>query len=210
MNRHVDNLCKRYPLLSSCSDQIETAIKILTESFSKGGKLLLCGNGGSASDAEHIAGELMKGFILRRAISQNEREKLATLAGEDLGAVIQGALPAIPLTGQIALSTAVANDNRGDVGFAQQVYGLGRKEDVLMGLSTSGNATNVIHAFHVARLKGMSTILLTGSHGGKLASIADVAVRAPADKTYEIQELHLPIYHAICMALEEDFFAARS
>jgi len=206
MNPYVDELCARYPVLVTCREEIEKAIDLLKGTFTGGGKLLLCGNGGSASDAEHISGELMKGFNLRRPISQAEREKLASIAGEDIGAFLQGALPAIPLTGQIALSTAVANDNRGDMIFAQQVYGLGRPGDVLLGMSTSGNSANVIQAFHVAKLKGVSTILLTGSKGGKLAPIADIAIRVPADKVFQIQELHLPIYHAICLALEAEFF----
>lgn len=209
MSQYVDELCVRYPVLIACRNEIEKSIDLLKDSFKGGGKLLLCGNGGSASDAEHISGELMKGFNLRRPIPQAEREKLESFAGEDIGAFLQGALPAIPLTGQIALSTAVANDNRADMIFAQQVYGLGQKGDVLLGLSTSGNSKNVVQAFHVAKLKGVSTILLTGDKGGKLAPLADVAIRVPSDKVYQIQELHLPIYHTICIALEAEFFGEK-
>jgi D-sedoheptulose 7-phosphate isomerase len=137
MNPTFQTLFARYPALQTCQADIEAAFPLLCDTFERDGKLLLCGNGGSASDAEHIAGELMKGFLLPRPLPAAQRQKLHELSGEDLGAVLQGALPAIPLTGQIALSTAVANDNRGDVAFAQQVYGLGREGDALLALSTS-------------------------------------------------------------------------
>lgn len=208
MKSPFDELTIRYPILIGCRSSIEEAYQLLLQSFERGHKLLLCGNGGSACDAEHIVGELMKGFLLSRPLPSYERALLSELAGEDLGASLQRALPAIALTGHIGLSTAVANDNRGDVGFAQQIYGLGQPGDVLMGLSTSGNSENVIHAFHVARLRGVSTVALTGWEGGKLARIADVCVRVPAHQTPQIQELHLPIYHSFCIALEQHFFGA--
>lgn len=206
MNDTFNSLFTRCPALEACRRDIKTAFALLCGTFERGGKLLLCGNGGSASDAEHIAGELMKGFLLPRTLPAHEIEQLQQLSGDDLGTVLQGALPAIPLTGQIALSTAVANDNRGDVGFAQQVYGLGQRGDALLALSTSGNSANVVHAFHVARLRGISTIILTGRSGGKLATLADASICVPADTTPEIQEFHLPIYHALCIALEAHFF----
>lgn len=213
-NRFVDeadfsNLLHRYPILASCRADLEAVYGALHECFARGGKLLLCGNGGSAADAEHIASELMKGFLLPRALPVDERKRLHEIAGEDLGSVLQGALPAIALTSQIALSTAVTNDNRGDMAFAQQVYGLGRSGDVLLGISTSGNSQNVVNAFHVARLREVQTVALTGQNGGALAQIADFAIRVPATLVTEIQELHLPIYHALCVALEIAFFGEK-
>jgi D-sedoheptulose 7-phosphate isomerase len=208
MNSVFTQLLQRYPDLQCCKDDIESAFELLKKVFQQEGKALFCGNGGSAADAEHIVGELMKGFLLPRPIPSQQRQRLCELSGEDLGSVLQGALPAIALTGQIALSTAVANDNRGDMGFAQQVYGLARPGDVLVGISTSGNSKNVVNAFHVARLNEVKTIALTGQGGGVLAKIADVCIRVPALTVVEIQELHLPVYHALCASLETEFFGA--
>lgn len=209
LHPQICRLGERHPLLRPILTEVEQALRLLAHSFRGGGKLLLCGNGGSASDCEHIVGELMKAFLRPRPLPATLREILATGAGEDgamLAGALQGALPAVALTGHAALALAVANDVRADLVFAQQVVGLGRPGDVLLGLSTSGNSRNVIQAFHTARALGMRTVILTGAPGGKLAKMADVAVRVPASTVVEIQELHLPVYHALCAALEESFF----
>lgn len=210
MTDQISRLVERYPVLAACREDLRTALDTLVTVFRSGGKLLVCGNGGSASDSEHIVGELMKGFLLRRPLSPDETEGLAASGGDlgrELAGRLQGALPAVALTSPLALGTAVANDLGGDLVYAQQVHGLGRPGDALLGISTSGNAGNVINACVVARARGMKTLLLTGRTGGKLLPHADVAIRAPADNVVEIQELHLPVYHALCLALEEIFFA---
>ena len=161
----------------------------------------MCGNGGSASDAEHIVGELMKGFYRQRSLSREEKE----IFGE-LGDNLQEALPAISLTGHPALSTAFMNDVDPEMVFAQQVYGYGRKGDVLMALTTSGNSRNVLNAARVARAKGMKVVGLTGRDGGSLKELCDVCIIVPGQATADIQEYHLPVYHTICAMLEESFF----
>ena len=210
MTDHLHRLIERYPALAACRDDLRAALDGLTEVFHAGGKLLLCGNGGSASDCEHIVGELMKSFLKSRPLPATETEKIVAAGGADLGGEIagrlQGALPAVALTSCISLGSAVLNDTHGEMIYAQQVYGLGRAGDALLGISTSGNARNVLNACVVARARGMRTILLTGRTGGKLLPYADVAIRVPADHVVEIQEYHLPIYHALCLALEETFF----
>jgi len=205
-----DALIQRRPELEVCLPDLKEAIHLLISGFEGRGKLLVCGNGGSASDSEHIVGELMKGFLLPRPLSATERDSLIQAAGPDegqpLAASLQGALPAIALTSHGALSTAISNDNGPDLAFAQQVHGLGNSGDMLLGISTSGNARNVVNAFYVAKARGMKTISLTGSKGGLLAPLADVALRAPATAVVEIQELHLPLYHTLCAAVELHFF----
>ncbi len=212
MNTHFERLVERYPILGACRPTIESAFASLVNVFERGGKLLLCGNGGSAADSEHIVGELMKGFLLRRPIPPEHRERLRAIAGpaagEELGALLQGALRAVALTSHGSLATAISNDTRGDLVFAQQLYGLGERGDLLLGISTSGNSRNVVNAFHVAKLLDIKTVLLTGRSGGVLAPLADLAICVPADRVDEIQELHSPVYHALCIALEERFFAA--
>jgi D-sedoheptulose 7-phosphate isomerase len=202
--------CARHPALTECEAELRAALALLGDCFAGGGKLLLCGNGGSAADCEHIAGELMKGFVLPRRLSADLCERLYASAGEEegsrLAAKLQRGLPCVPLTGMPSLATAVANDLDASLVFAQQVLALGRPGDCLLGISTSGNAANVVAAFHVARALDMRTVALTGRTGGRLAPLADVAVRVPADATPDVQELHLPAYHALCLALEERFF----
>jgi len=202
----LEELYQRYPALLICRKPIESTFVLLKTCFAQGGKVLLCGNGGSAADAEHIAGELMKGFLLPRPLNENEKDTLNNIAEKDIFSKLQKTLPAISLCGQTALATAIMNDICGDMVFAQQVYGLGKKNDVLWGLSTSGNAENVINAFHVARFRKMKTILLTGQSGGKLLPLADVAICVPSNFVTCIQEYHLPVYHALCAALEQEFF----
>lgn len=201
-----ENLYKRYPALSVCRESIESTFEVLKNCYARGGKVLLCGNGGSAADGEHIVGELMKGFHLPRSLNDSDREILNDIAGKDIASKIQGALPAISLSSHPALASAILNDTCAQMIFAQQVYGLGNKDDVLWGISTSGNSENILNAFSVARFREMKTILLTGQSGGKLLPLADVAIRVPSNFVTCIQEYHLPIYHALCATLEQEFF----
>ncbi len=198
-----DELYTRYPALISCSTDIEGAAALMIDGFRNGGKLLTCGNGGSASDAEHIVGELMKAFVLPRKLSKEMCDKLDD---EYLSSNLQGALPAVSMIGESALSTAYANDCAPDLAFAQQVLGLGRDGDMLLGISTSGNSKNVVYAAKVARAQGLKVIMLTGEGGGKCAQLADIAIRVPEKETFKVQEYHLPVYHALCLAIEEEFF----
>lgn len=199
----LDRLEAEHPALASGRETLRAVFEVIRDCYRAGGKLLLCGNGGSAADCEHIAGELMKGFLLKRPVPRAFREHHA-LQGE--GELLQGALPAISLTGHMALSTAFGNDVDAGMVFAQQVYGYGRPGDVLLGLSTSGHAANVLHAVRVAKAKGMRTIGMTGASGGKMAELCDLCLRAPAEETYRVQELHLPLYHTLCAMLECAFF----
>jgi len=203
-------LYERYPDLMACRDAIAATHAILRDAFSRGQKLLLCGNGGSASDCEHIVGELMKGFLLRRPVPEALRAALRDTdptTAEYLADHLQGALPAISLVSQAALTTAFANDVAADMAFAQQVYGYGRPGDVLLGISTSGNSRNVANAIRVARAIGVRTLGLTGQGGGVLTDLCEVAIRVPWADVADVQERHLAIYHAVCAQLEEDFFA---
>ena len=206
----IDNLIVRYPALSPCRDAIEQAAAALIGGFRRGGKLLLAGNGGSAADCLHIAGELLKGFNLPRPLPGEARAGLAALFGDDgarLGAQLQQGLPAIALPGALALTTAMANDVDAELIYAQGVMALGAAGDMLLALSTSGNARNVVAAAQVARWRGLTTIALTGRNGGVLAPLCDIAIIAPGATTLELQEYHLPIYHALCAAVETALFA---
>jgi len=190
--------------------ELEKAFELISDTYRNGGKLLVCGNGGSAADSEHIVGELMKGFMLRREIPAEMREKLRAASeanGDYIGDNLQGALPAISLVSQTSIMTAFANDVAADMVFAQQVYGYGRPGDSFLGLSTSGNSKNVILAAEVAKALGMHTIAFTGQSGGRLKEICDCTLCAPSDITPTIQEHHLPMYHALCMMLEKEFFS---
>ena len=206
----LDELIKRYPILERVREDIEAVYGILERCYENGGKLLIAGNGGSAADAEHIVGELMKGFVKRRPVTEEMKEALEKadpVRGKELSEKLQGGLPAIALVDHAALSTAFANDVDGMLSYAQQVNGYGKAGDVFLGISTSGNAENVMYAAVTAKAKGMKVIGLTGKTGGKLAKIADVAIIVPEQETYKIQELHLPIYHALCLMLEDRFYA---
>lgn len=208
--RHIDLLMERYPSLESAKNDIVSAYLLLEESYKNGGKLLVAGNGGSAADAEHIVGELMKGFKLPRKPEADFAEKLVE-ENQELGSVLaenlQGALPAIALDGHPALSTAYMNDCEPLLCFAQQVNGYGKSGDVFLGISTSGNSKNVLYAATTAHAKGMKVIGLTGAKDSKLKDMSDVCIKAPQTETYMIQELHLPIYHCLCLMLEDNFFA---
>ena len=206
---NLDLLIMRYPHLECCKGNIIIAFEFIRDCYKNGGKLLVCGNGGSAADAEHIVGELMKGFKKARHLASIEVEKLVeidSLMGRTLADNLQGALPAIALDGHPALTTAYMNDCEPIICFAQQVYGYGCKNDVLFAISTSGNSRNVLYAVVAAKAKGMVVIGLTGENDSKLSAMSDVCIRVPSTETYQIQELHLPIYHCLCLMLEDDFF----
>lgn len=207
--KHLDELMERYPVLKAIEADILAAYELLEACYEQGGKLLIAGNGGSCADSEHIVGELMKGFVKRRKVPEDFAERLMEIDGDRgrrLAEKLQGGLPAIALTGHAGLSTAFLNDVDGDLIFAQQTYGYGKKGDVLLGISTSGNSRNVMYAMVAAKALGMKTIGLTGRDGGELKGMADVSIVVPEVETYKIQELHLPVYHALCLMLEERFF----
>jgi len=202
MNPHLSILLEHHPELAVCTLDIERVFAVMRDSFAQGGKLLLSGNGGSAADAEHWAGELLKGFGSKRPLDPREHQTLPP----ELRLKLQGALPAIPLTGFVSLSTAFGNDVDPQLTYAQLVWGLGRTGDVLVGLSTSGNAQNVCAAMKTARARGLHCIGLSGRTGGLLNPLCDMCIKVPADDTYLIQELHLPIYHCLSLMLEDEFF----
>ena len=207
--KHIDLIVKRYPILEQVKDDIIAGYLVMEECYENGGKLLIAGNGGSAADSEHIAGELMKRFKIPRPVSSEFADKLKAIdpiRGESLAKNLECGLMAIPLVAHEALTTAYINDVDGLGVFAQQLFGFGRPGDVFLGMSTSGNSKNIISATVVARALGIKVIGLTGAKGGELAEVADVVVKAPETETYMIQELHLPIYHCWCLMLEEKFF----
>lgn len=204
-----EELFERYPDLTHVRVQVMEAYEVLKRSYEAGGKLLVAGNGGSAADSEHIVGELMKGFKKARHLPEGVVQQLLQadpVMGDELANKLQGSLPAIALVDHVSLSTAYLNDVDPLLGFAQQVSGYGRQEDVFLAISTSGNSKNILYASVVAKSKGMKIIALTGGKGGKLASLADVCIVAPETECYKIQEYHLPIYHTLCLMLEEYFF----
>ena len=207
--QYIDLLILRYPQLIVAKDCIVEAYRILEEAYTHEGKLLVAGNGGSAADAEHIVGELMKGFVNPRKLEAEYSDALITV-NKELGRVLsenlQGALPAIALDGHLALTTAYLNDCEPLLCFAQQVNGYGRKSDVFLGISTSGNSRNILYAATVAKAKGMKVIGLTGEKDSKLSEISDTCIQVPETETYKIQELHLPVYHCLCLMLEDTFF----
>lgn len=199
-----DILLNNYPELKVCEDDIEEAISIITDAFNNGGKLLIAGNGGSMADAEHISGELLKGFLSDRRIKGELEERLKR-EGVD-ASKLQGALPAIPLTSFSALGSAFANDCDPEYVYAQLTLALGKPGDVIIGISTSGNASNVKWAMRTAKALGMKTVMLTGEKGAGLKSEYDCVIAAPAKDTFRVQEYHLPIYHAICAEIEKRIF----
>ena len=198
----INELILSFENLVMLEDEIRTSANLITESFSNGGKLLLCGNGGSCADCEHIAGEMVKQFAKERPLSSELVEKL----GPELSYELHGGLPALSLPSMIGFHTAFNNDNNPEFAFAQQVVAFGKPNDILWGISTSGNSKNVLHAVKTAKALGLKTIGLTGENGGKLSQIADITIKAPADNVARIQELHLPIYHAICAFVEDKMF----
>ena len=202
-------LLERYPVLRPCEKELGVALDLLVAAYRAGNKLLVCGNGGSAADSEHMVAELMKGFLKRRPISAMHLAQLEAVdptEGKAIARRLQGALSAISLAAPVSLTSAIANDIDFEMIFAQQVYGLGRPGDLLLGISTSGNSKNVSNAVIVAKALGLKRIVLTGRSGGALAPLADVSINVPADDIAEIQELHLPVYHWLSTELEEIFF----
>ncbi len=208
-NAVLEDLYRRYPALRPCAADIGRALDMLTACYRNGGKLLACGNGGSAADADHLVAELMKDFLRPRPLEGEVRRRLEEAEGADgrfLAGSLQGALPAISLGAHGALLSAFSNDRAPEAAFAQQVLGYGRPGDVLVCFSTSGNSRNAVLAAVAARSLGLAVVGLTGRAGGKLAPLCDASVRVPAEETYQVQELHLPVYHALAAALEAEFF----
>ncbi len=205
----LDRVVKDYPKLEICADSIRNAFSLLRGCYQNEGKVLVCGNGGSAADAEHIVGELMKGFLLKRPLKEEHIEKIKSTCPDDweyLAEHLQMALPAISLVSQPSILTAFANDVAPDMIFAQCVYGYAREHDVLLGISTSGNAVNVLNAVRVANAFGVKTLGLTGESGGAMKALCDLIICVPATSTPKIQEYHLPVYHTLCAMLEAEFF----
>jgi D-sedoheptulose 7-phosphate isomerase len=204
-----DELFQRYPALEICRAAVAGAFDLLQQCYAVHGKVLACGNGGSAADAEHIVGELMKGFLLKRKLKETDLAKIRIvfpMEWQELAGNLQGALPAISLVGQSPLITAFCNDVTPDMAFAQQVYGYGRAGDLLIGLTTSGNSKNVLNALKIASSFGIKTIGFTGENGGLMKELADVTIRVPAQETFKVQEYHLPVYHTLCAMVESEFF----
>lgn len=204
-------LLRRYPALCPLEEELKAAYEMLKTCYAAGGKLIVGGNGGSCADAEHMVGELMKGFKLPRRLPEGEQAALRAAdlkLGADLCEKLQGGLPSIALSAHPALNTAYLNDVCGETMYAQQLYVLGRPGDVFLGISTSGNAQNVCYAAVAAKARGMRVLALSGKTGGALKALADLSLIMPSSETYQIQELHLPVYHCLCLMLEEHFFGS--
>ena len=209
IQHELDALLTNYPQLSNCTGDILAAFELMKKTCRNGGVIMTCGNGGSAADAEHIVGELMKGFKLKRPVTGEQREALATAFPGDgcyLADNLQRGIPAISLVSQSSLLSAYINDMTPDMAFAQQVFGYGAAGDVLIAISTSGNAKNVVNACKVAGAFGISTIAMTGESGGEMLGLCDVTIRVPASETFRVQEYHLPVYHTLCAMLENELF----
>lgn len=205
----MENLMTRYPALEECREEIIKAVEMMVETYKKGGKILLAGNGGSSADCDHIVGELMKGFLSMRKMDSDMEKSIAEIFPEDtehFKNTLQGSLPAISLPSQSALLSAFANDVDADMVYAQLVYGYGKAEDLLIALSTSGNSKNVVNAAKLAKIKGVKVLSFTGTRESKLSDISDVTIRVPETETYKVQELHLPVYHYLCAEVEKIFF----
>lgn len=211
MNHQLQKLFQRYPMLTAAADELHAAYEMLETCCVAGNCIYLCGNGGSASDCEHIVGELMKSFQIRRPLSGAEQEKLSEQGerGKDLAQYLQKGLAAVSLTSSFSLISAISNDMGSRFVFAQQIFNYGRQGDVLLCISTSGNSENILYAAAAARAAGVQVISLSGRDGGKLKELSDVCIVCPASATEEIQEYHLPIYHALCAALEAHFWGAK-
>ena len=205
----LNELLNRYPALEECKIDIEKAVDSIINCYENGGKILLCGNGGSCSDCDHIVGELMKGFLKLRPLSDEKKEEMknnCSLVDDELLSKLQGGLPAIAIPSISALNSAFCNDVDPELVYAQPLMALAKPNDILIGISTSGNSKNVYGAVKVAKALGIEIIGLTGKTGGKLKEIADICICAPETETFKIQELHLPIYHYICAKIESHFF----
>ena len=208
-NLLIENLIIRFPKLSNCKQEIEDSILEIVNCYKNNGKLLICGNGGSASDSLHMVGELMKSFVLPRKLENKYVDKIKNIFPQEAEYFIsnlQSSLPAIALVSEISLITAYSNDNNSELVFAQQVLGYGNEGDILIAISTSGNSKNVIYASQISKIKGMKVISLTGKFGGKLKNISDININVEENETYIIQEYHLPIYHTLCLGIENEMF----
>ena len=195
----MNELLKRYPILKKCENDINNALKLMIDTYKNGGKVLVCGNGGSAADSEHIVGELMKGFLLKRPVTD---ERIP----EQIRIKLQGSLPAISLPSQCAILSAYINDVDPEMMYAQLVYGYAKKNDLVIGISTSGNSKNIVNAVETAKSMGVKTITFTGKNESKLSELSDVTIKAPETETFKVQELHLPVYHYLCAEIEKYFF----
>lgn len=207
--REIDIVIERYPCLECLRDQLLQSVEQMKDAYFHGGKILTCGNGGSAADSLHIVGELMKSFVAKRSIPDELSKKISEKFPEDAPLYLenlQGAIPSISLVNEVSLMTAFGNDKSSELVFAQQVLGYGKRGDVLIAISTSGNSANVLHAAKIAKCMGIHVISLTGESGGKLKELSDILLAVPSNITYQIQELHLPIYHALCLAIEAEVF----
>lgn len=203
MNKIFNELLERYPCLECCSDEIVSAYNIMTDGFSKGGKLLCCGNGGSAADCDHLVGELMKGFLKKRPLSEAEKEKLCD---SFMAQNLQKGLPAISLCAHSALMTAFENDVAPSLVFAQQIYAYANPDDFLIVFTTSGNSENIVFALKAAKAKGIKSIAVTGINESKCSALADVCIKLPETETFKVQELTLPVYHCLAAMIEDNFF----
>ena len=205
--KNVTILIERYPALSVCRADIEKAVELLHNCYVNKGTILLCGNGGSAADAEHISGELLKGFLMRRTPDDATVNKIGEHLGScEMAAKLQGGIPAIPLTSLSSVLSAFANDVDPELVFGQLVYAFGRENDAFVGLSTSGNSKNVVFAAKTAKALGMKVISITGKNDSLLSDISDITIQIPETETYRIQELTLPVYHALCADIEAYFY----
>lgn len=205
----ITELLNRYPSLCECKNDIEKAVKSIIECYEKGGKLLLCGNGGSCADCDHIVGELMKGFLSKRPLTKSQKADMKANCpemDENYLSLLQRAVPAISLPSFTALNTAFCNDVEPELIFAQSLMGLGENCDILMAISTSGNSKNIVAAALTAKALGLKTVGLTGKSGGKLKSICDICICVPETETFKVQELHLPVYHYLCARVEKELF----
>lgn len=206
MEKMREELLLRYPCLGDVIDSIDKAAQTLVDTYKRGGTVLVCGNGGSCADSDHIVGELMKGLLSLRPIESEQREAFANELDENILSKLQRGIPAISLPAQSAVISAYANDVDAELVYAQLVFGYGKKQDLFIGLSTSGNSKNVVAAARVAKAMGMSTLALTGAKDSRLSEICDVTIKAPETETFKVQELHLPIYHYLCAFVEKTLF----
>ena len=195
----MNELLKRYPCLEECKDSINNALELMIDTYRSGGKVLVCGNGGSAADCEHIVGELMKGFMKKREVTDNR-------IPEEMRKNLQGSLSAISLPSQSAVLSSFINDVEPMMMYAQLVYGYAKQNDLVIGISTSGNSKNVVNAVEVARCMGVKTLSLTGKRDSRLSEISDITIKVPETETFKVQELHLPVYHYLCAETEKAMF----
>ena len=208
-SKYIDELVERYPKLRPAQADVENAAEAMIKTYNRGGKILVCGNGGSAADSDHIAGELLKGFLLKRPMTEDEKAAFEASLGEAAGKYVgklQRGIPVISLPSQSAVLTAYSNDVDPSLAFAQLVFAYAKKGDMLIAVSTSGNSSNVVCAAETAKALGITTLALTGAKDSRLASICDITVKVPETETFKVQELHLPVYHALCAAIEEALF----